>query len=69
MIPQLDPKAINLFEQFTHTVDEMKKFPRGSANYVTLKTHAARLLDQLLDAVPDEFVELLYKRIQEARCP
>jgi hypothetical protein len=64
---QLDAKTIILSEQFGHTVDEMKRFPRESANYVTLKSHAAQLLDQLLESVPDQFVELLYKRIQEAR--
>jgi hypothetical protein len=63
----LDPKAIDLSEQFMHTVCEMKTFPRGSANYVTLKNHAGQLLDQLLVSVPDEFVERLYEMVQKEK--
>lgn len=58
---KIDQTSMEALEQLLATVEEMKKFPRDSAGYATLKSHGAELLDKFLDEAPDDLVEALYR--------
>jgi hypothetical protein len=50
-------------EELFAIVDEMKKFPRDSVQYATLKPHFSKLLEKFVDGASDELLEYLWERI------
>jgi hypothetical protein len=54
-------------EELFAIVDEMKKFPRGSVQYATLKIHFSKLLEKFLDEASDELLEYLWERMPHDR--